>query len=428
MLLNQVYNLHTQPYGDLGLICGESLGSMLSVPNTISSKNTLDYAYLTFDESVRRSTLCLNDMRYEAIYKYVNYTNTVLHKIDAAKGMDYNKPTIKAQARIIRAYMHWLAVSIYARQYDESYAATEGGIAYVTDINPQSQKNKLTLKESYDRILEDCSDEVISLLPDEANDVIKPSKGMGYAVRAKVLMQMKRYDEALENAEKALSYNSEIEDRSYIKTSRSWDLQRQSPNNYLFVGCDAIVSPVLMVIPKDIVALFEKNDYVWKYCGEAVWDPSMAEMYSGITGVRMCMSFTAQANPYGITTEQLLYQKAECLIRSNRIAEGLKIIDDVRAVKIEKPSSFAAVHKIMPFTEKAAMTVLQKAKVIECLGSNVTFFDKKRWNSEENYKSTVTRDLGEFGKFTLAPESPLWILPFPANAVRFNPSLTQNYK
>ena len=77
--------------------------------------------------------------------------------------------------------------------------------------------------------------------------------------------------------------------------------------------------------------------------------------------------------------------------------------------------------------EVQAMNLIQKAKWIECVGSYENFFDCKRWNTEANYKKTITRDLGEYGSYSISPESPLWILPFPANAVRFNSTLTQNY-
>lgn len=71
--------------------------------------------------------------------------------------------------------------------------------------------------------------------------------------------------------------------------------------------------------------------------------------------------------------------------------------------------------------------MLQRAKWIECIGTYENFFDCKRWNTEANYKRTITRSLGDYGTFSIKPESPLWVLPFPANATRYNPTLTQNY-
>ena len=98
-----------------------------------------------------------------------------------------------------------------------------------------------------------------------------------------------------------------------------------------------------------------------------------------------------------------------------------------------------------PFAERGitdeaeAMALLQDAKWVECIGSFENFFDCKRWNSEEAYRQTITRTIpaadadfdgvpdGETSVFTLAPDSPLWVFPFPGDAVQHNSSLTQNY-
>ena len=63
------------------------------------------------------------------------------------------------------------------------------------------------------------------------------------------------------------------------------------------------------------------------------------------------------------------------------------------------------------------------------LGENVfspyNFVERKRWNQLADMKETITRTL--LGQtFTLAPDSPLWIFPFPGNAVDNNPNLKQN--
>lgn len=73
------------------------------------------------------------------------------------------------------------------------------------------------------------------------------------------------------------------------------------------------------------------------------------------------------------------------------------------------------------------MRLIQQTKWIENLGSYENFFDVKRWNSEDEYRTEIKKDLGEYGVKTISPESSLWVLPFPANATRYNSTLTQNF-
>lgn len=126
LLLNQEWELNSSPVTDLGLICNESLGFMLSIPNELSQNNTLNHAYLTYDEQADRAKLTNQDTRYEALYKYINYMNILLDKMPDATDDESRKAPLMAEARIFRAYFHWLLVNIYAQQYDAATAAEKG--------------------------------------------------------------------------------------------------------------------------------------------------------------------------------------------------------------------------------------------------------------------------------------------------------------
>ena len=107
--------------------------------------------------------------------------------------------------------------------------------------------------------------------------------------------------------------------------------------------------------------------------------------------------------------------------------KGREMTDRVRNLRIVDYQSFAELFDQRPLTEEQAMKLMKNATWIESVCTYENFFDSKRWNSEEKYQRTITRELGEYGVYSITPESPLWIFPFPANATRFNSSLTQNY-
>lgn len=427
LLLNQEWELDEPPYNSISVICNEALGMMVSVPEVLASPNTLMYAYLTYDEGVDRKTLTQSDPVYSKLYSYINSMNTLLEKIDTATGDEQIRPRLKAEARIMRAYFHYILVNMYARQYDESTASTLGGIAYVTDIDVQTQKEQLKLAEVYEKILEDCSDDVIGLLPDDNFDVVRPDKAFGNAVRAKVLMQMKRYSDALPYALEAIELNGAIEDREADTSSGDWVLPRNVQNNYVWIGGVGLVCPALETLSYESQDKFEKSDYLLRNLGTTGWDLGFGKIYSGLDGIRMFMGFGAQGNPWGVTSDRMYYVAAECLIRTGELRKGLELVDAVRKNRLANYSSYAMMMSMFPMDEKSVMSLMQGAKWIECLGSYDNFFDMKRWNSEADYSRTITRSLGEYGTFTLSPESDLWVLPFPANAVRYNSSLKHNY-
>ena len=426
-LLNQEYNLGT-PIEDLCVICNEAYSFTENVNLILSQPNTLACAYLSYNEETDRAGLTTEDSRYAAIYQYINYMNVIIDKIDDVEGEAYLKEQVEAEAHIMRAYLHWLAVNIYAKQYDEATAAEEGGIAYVTDLEVTNQKMKLTLQKVYENILTDCDEKYIDVLPDEAPNVTRAGKAWGYAVRAKVLMQMKKYDEALPYALKSIEYQNNIEDRSVIVELSDWYLEKTAPNNLIYIG--GMVSPFCEVLSIESATLFEQGDYVKDYAymfgmvapGFEVWNSTYGESMGGVKGTLFFYGMSSYTNIFGITTERMYYTAAECYIRTNQIDEGLELVNTVREYRIH-PDYY---EEFKASTEEEAMTLLQKAKWIECISTYENFFDCKRWNSEEKYKRTITRQLPT-GTYSIDPDSPLWIFPFPANAVRYNSSLTQNY-
>lgn len=498
-LLNQEYGLGYAPSSDLGMICNESLGMGINIPDVLTQRNTLNYAYLTYNESVDRVSLTLSDDRYSQCYKYINYMNVILEKLPDAEGDEAKKVQLEAEARVMRAYLHWLLVNIHAKQYDAATAETDGGIPYCDNADASEEKTKLSVATVYSRIMEDCSDEVIAALPlDDDGNVLRADRAFGNAVRAKVLMQMKRYSEALPYAEAALAINGTIDDRSVIKETGSWSLSQDVVDNYVYINDGTRVNPCMEILswetggggsstsggfsfddddegdydddddyyydakPTTGVAatngggdnedgsgdddygfgddddengdgtteadngLFEAGDYVLTYDAMG-WSALYGQLMAGIAA-KYCLEFSAAGNAYGITSDRMYYTAAECMVRTGRIRDGLALVDKVRAYRVEDYQPFVELYDANPMTEQEAMTLLQKAKWIECIGSYENFFDCKRWNTEADYQRTITRNLGEeLGTYSITPTSPLWILPFPANATRYNSSLTQNY-
>lgn len=260
LLLNAEVSLGT-PMTDLGVLCNEDLSMGTNVALTLGQTNTVAYANLTYDESVDRANLTLSDDRYNSAYKAINAMNTIIVKAPDASGDDALRKQIIAEAHIRRAYYHFLLVNLYARQYDSATADTDGGIAYVDNIDPTAVNAKLTLQQTYDRILDDCADDYIAQMPVEPSSVLRAGQAFGYAVRAKVLMQMKRYSDALPYALKAIELHPTLEDRSTIVEAGDWVLPRTAANNLLYMG-SATVAPFMECLSPETAARFEAGDYV----------------------------------------------------------------------------------------------------------------------------------------------------------------------
>ena len=426
-LLNQTPLLTTSDKNPYEILCNNMYLNWEGLPEYLSNRNSINYALFTYDESVDRADLTTTDDVYESLYSNINYMNVIISKAPDASGDAAKRKQIIAEAKVLRAWYHFLLANMYAKQYDEATAAEMGGIPYVDNTDVSEQKTKLTLDKVYEKLLADCSDEVLQdLIQSHVDDPCRFGLDFGYGVRAKVLFQMKNYSEALRYANLALGVNSRIEDRSGIVNTGLWTLTETAPNNYYVIWSNNsnLGDYYGINITPEVAALIDPNDYIMKYSNPVAWDTPYPTLPAGAL---QCTISDIKWNVFGIRSETMYYLAGECLIRTGHIAEGLSQIDRVRANRIENYTPFAS--QASGLTEKQAMKFLQDAKRVEFLNTFENFCDRKRWNSESDYAETITRDLGEEygGTYSIAPDSPLWVFPFPQNAVLHNESLTQNY-
>src|SRR5699024_3068419 len=214
-LMNVNYSGAAFNMNRLSLVVNDMYLLAYNVPNTISyNVLTIDKVLLTYDESVDRSDLTPTDPRYDGLYKNIAMVaNIVLMNADEASGDKMLLEQLKAEAYVLRAYMHFLLVNMYAKAYDPGTASTDGGIPYVTDVNFEEVNVKKTVKEVYDNMLADLEASfALNSLPDKPKNSMRIGKPFAYALKAKVLMSMRDYVGALSAANEALKYNSTLED------------------------------------------------------------------------------------------------------------------------------------------------------------------------------------------------------------------------
>lgn len=103
----------------------------------------------------------------------------------------------------------------------------------------------------------------------------------------------------------------------------------------------------------------------------------------------------------------------------------MKSLNKVRESRIHPDLYQAATAS----TEAEAIEKIRLTKDNELINTIIPFIDLKRYNAEGKYPRTLTKEFD--GKtYSLRPESHLWTMVFPANAINRpgNGTLTQNSK
>ena len=391
---------------------------------------------MTFNEDADRKELSDNNL-YANCYQYILRSNIVISLVDHSTGDKDVKELAKAEAKIMRAWDHFILVNTFAKAYNPETAATDGCIAIVSEYDLEATPTKATVAQVYDFIIKDIED-ALPYLQEEPVNVYHPSKAFGYALAARVYLFHRDWKKAKEAAEESLKLNNTLID--YIDlgakggpTKVTTYAKGGNPEvlNYAYMGgptevlafCYGMLSP-------EMVQLFGQNDerlnqffktsdnsvyYFDEGSGAALWNTSIT--YSKF-----------QPMSVGMRTAEVYLILAEAKARLKDIPGAVQTLNQLREKRIKRAEAVLP----EPATERAMVQAVIDERRKELISGFSRFWDLKRYNTEADYAKTITRTFPlvstdvEKKTYTLKPDSRLYIIPFPLAAREKNPNLTMN--
>ncbi|MDP5202305.1 RagB/SusD family nutrient uptake outer membrane protein [Flavobacterium sp. DG2-3] len=400
--------------------------------NVIGRTPNIDIINFTFDESIDRVSLLTGSSFYNQAYSYINRWNTIISLVDESKGDGNIKQLAKAEAKIFRAYDHFLLVNTYAKAYDPQTAATDGGICIMDKFDLEAQPSKSTVAQVYDFIQRDIED-ALPFIQEKPADVYHPSLAFAYAFKAKVHLFKREIAKAKEAAEKSLSYNNQIFDLvAYSKQGGPTAVAVPAASNvevlsYMYMtGYNEMNFAQSYIISPELRTLFGINDGRFNLFFNST---STTNLDQGSNTAYWGTQYTRFFYPtVGMKTTEVYLILAECYARENQFNEAVNVLNTLRAKRILS----GTVNLAVPATRKETMELVINERRKELLLGFNRFFDLKRLNTETEYAKTITRVFPIVNKtvpqktYTLQPNSRLYIIPFPLSVLQKNPKLTLN--
>lgn len=399
----------------LANICSDDV---LYLNPTANNVNTNAYLWLDNFYKESESDNAWNDT-YEAVYNM----NVVIDNImEATEGTTEEKQALTTEAKVQRAYMFWYLQSLYAKAYDPATAATVLSIPLPLKPDLEALLPRSTVEEVTNQILADL-DGAENLLPDVASNDYRPTKAAVHGLRARVYFYMARYDEAAAEAEKALSYNSELNDM------RTWEFIDEE---FPFLGVtnmpeDYTVSPEKIwhratsfdsmiqtfCISDDLQALYgDKKDLRFKF-----WFSIMAR--NGQPWEDGHERYLQDLN-YNISVPEMMLIRAEALARHNDNA-ALDLLNDLRTYRFKE-------EDYRPLTTSDGpnlLSIVLDERRRELALTGLRWLDMKRLCREGLYTRTLEREF-EGTIYQLEPNSNHYVFPISLQVLNMNSNIKQN--
>lgn len=427
------------------------------IPLNAENKTAAAIRHGFFDDDVninRLQQLVNSDGVYTAAYNLIGrVANPILNQLSSTSGPDEKKNVLKAEALIVRAYAHYLAMQRFSKAYNGSNGDDPAIIYMTEDMSIEKIYNKNTINECYEKMLKDIDDALaLNALPEKSINYMRWNLGAAYALKAMVCMAKRDYQNAMTAANKALAQNKSLDNyEANVQVAMTMAAQYGlvSPTDpkasYQYVKINAQTSPeTYFLVPDEVYYLWtapEEWNWLEADYGKRAFSETMAKSYAGFVyfgqnyedyGGLMCglsgwnttVDFGNYTNAVGFSVPMMYLVIAECQLRAGNIRAAMSNLDTLRKNRMltEKYTSLEE-----SVTSKAdAIEWMKKVMAGEMLWTDWTFIWRKRWNTETEWQTTISHEVG--GKvYTLRPDSRLWVFPFPLNALNNNSNLTPNW-
>lgn len=371
---------------------------------------------------------------YKRIYTFNAVINNVM---GATEGTAAEKRTLRAEAIVGRAYEFLTLVSVYAPAYDAATATTDYGIPLVTSEDIEKINfPRASVAEVFKKIEDDLT-EALPDLEDKVSNSFRPSKGVGYAFRARMYLLMGQYDKALENAKASLAASEELINLTEytIKTGAQWgriirkDNKAQYPegiNNPENIYT-RYLSPATLGLLLKVYASPDLLDTYARDLPDGAIDKRRELWYADndfknnhFPGYTIWCQFVRSNQ--ALSTMDVILTAAECYARkgdANSLNEAARLYNLLRDNRIENN-----VHVNFTDPENAVRKIIDERRREFALTGIFRLADLKRLNKEPQYAKTITHT-ADGQTWTLPPNDNRYIFPIPPVVKGFHPEMPE---
>lgn len=407
-----------------------------------SYTDPLRSAAFFWDEEFNRAKYTVTDNMYQNCYNRIGKYNVVVSNIDDSEGPAKDKALGMAQAKIMRAYNYFFLVNTFAKPYNKTTAATDNGIIIHKKFDLEATSKQYSVAEVYEFIEQDIQD-ALADLPDQAENVFRPSRSFGYALKAKVHLFKGELDLALTAALEALNtpyhklwdmnemYESTLADNPILGMMPSmWGMYAKhdatDPENLLYQFSTTKDDPYPMYLRPVVLDLFDKTSDL-RYITCIAY--GMPPRPSTEPGAIMYGSMQVKWNPCGIRLSEVYLMIAECYARKDNPVKAMEYLNILR----EKRIMTKFYTELQTNDPAEALKWVREERKRELMLTCNGFFDMRRFCTQfnetltKNYTYKNTENVYETKTYTLSPQSHLLVFPFPLNAMETS-NLIQNSK
>lgn len=380
---------------------------------------------------------------YSAAYNAISKANFVLKYLDNGVLTGTAKANAEAEARALRAIIHFDIARAYSKIPTQSAdAASSIGIYYADKYDPLATgpSRNLTVAQVYDKITEDLLFAVNNITQ---NDVDKGrlSKTSIYGLLSRIYLYKGDYAKTIQYGDLALAASSSLTTKdNFTSVWKSTDATK-SVDGVLFQILNSPAEAVTVgVAYNQTIGGQMRSEFVVDYdffnsyqaddVRKSVYFTTSAyngKTYNNVTKYTSNGGTAANVvNIKYLRTSEVALNVAEAAYKSGNPGKALTLLNSLRSQRYGTPTA-----PYVPGTEagQALLDAIYKERRLELAFENDRWYTLKRLGLpvQRSGKGELSNGTGTPSvKQTLAAGSTKWQWPIPINAIQQNPNITQN--
>ncbi|SHL88492.1 RagB/SusD family nutrient uptake outer membrane protein [Chitinophaga sp. CF418] len=343
-------------------------------------------------------------------YVRVNYCNLVLEgleKLSAGTGSPaYNN--VKGAALFFRALSFYSLAGEFSKPYDSITAATDLGIPLRLKSDMQIIYQRASVKATYEQVLSDLA-VAAELLPDITTFKTRPSKAGVYGLLARIHLDLKNYQEALDYANLSLAIYHNLLDYNTQDPASSlpFDGFNDDVLFYAKLSGSGLIRMATMIVDSVLYKQYQDNDL-----------RKVLFFKDGTGGTKLFKgTYSGNNTQYfgGIGVDEMYITRAECYARKGDAAHAM---EDLNTLLKTRWKSGTYTDMTAADADDALKKVLAERRK-ELLFRGLRWVDLRRLNKDARFAKTLTRIVNG-AVYQLPPNDVRYVYPIPEGEIIYS--------
>lgn len=357
---------------------------------------------------------------WSSAYLNIATANVVLEGL-ARTGLEPTEEgkRIKGEALFIRGLHFFYLAQVYSPVYEKDNESSSLGIPLKLTSSVDDRTVRSTLAETYTQIIADLALSA-ELLPSSTEYLTRATVVAANAALSKVYLSMGDYEQSLVYAERVLEANPNLMDYNSLDVNNRNPFPLSGNPEILYFAASSSAGSLLFSSRANVDTLLYDSFSDGDLRKQAFFNAKGGKLYS----FKGFYSGSEVSYFAGLATDEMYLNKAECLVRLNRVDDGVSTLNDLLVTRWKK-------GEFVPYSSLGKMDALKlvlKERRKEMIRRGTRWSDLKRLNLDASQAITLTRKHGPNGNpqtYTIEPNDLRYVYLIPQNVIEIT-KISQN--